>query len=135
MCRLCRNEGDLTGDTLPARARPDLGVNEALTLSDDFALLRFSDAKDANSDSAIGADVLIEGFCGLVSRRFNAGEKLSFAGEAAIDVDSDEGQSEKLFERFGVLGFDRTVPGMFERDDAAGLVFRGRLSKSEIAGK
>ena len=116
-------------DTLPALAVRDPGVNKRLPLGA-FPFLRFSYAKDANRDGRIvdfGADILVSCFRQLIRGIFDAGEKLSFTCKAAVDMDGDERGREKPVERLAVFRLDGVVSGPFERYEAAGVVFRGRL--------
>ena len=132
------DQSHLTGDALPGLALSDPSVDKALTLRDAFSFLGFADAKDANGDGRIavdfGADIFIGRFRRLVGRILNAGQELPFAGQAAIDIDCNEGGSEKLIEPFGVLGFNGTVPGVFESDDTAGVVLGGLSERKSRGG-
>lgn len=119
------NQGAGSGHTVPTPAVFDPGIDEALAMGEGLAFICTFDAKDTDHYGrvAINLDgpVLAGDLGGVIIGRFDAGEKLAFRLDTAIDIDRYHGLGEEHVECFGVLFLQGTIPDIFQGKNAASI--------------
>src|SRR5438445_3878177 len=122
----CRDQRGGTGNALPGLVLLYPRVDEPFAMDIRFSFFHALDTKNAGNDSGIAVDLnvdlLIHSLRRLILGCFDAGEKLSFSGDTAVDFDGDKSASEHHVERFGVLELDGVAPRGFKREDSAAFV-------------
>jgi hypothetical protein len=112
--------------TLPGAVELDPGIDEALAVDVRFAFFGALHAQRSNDYGHIPVHLHLalfrDGLRGLVVRRLNAGQELSLGGNAAVDIDGDEGVRKKHVQSFSVLSLQGVIPGIFKGKNQPSIV-------------
>src|SRR5258707_6670265 len=122
----CRDQSGGAGNALPGLALLYPRVGEPFAGEIRFSFFYALGGKKAGYDSGIAVDLnvdlLIHRLRRLILGCFDAGEKLGFIGDTAVDFDGDKSASEHHIERFSVLELDGVALSGFKSEDAAAFV-------------